>query len=155
MCGSATLAMLVSSNSINVAIVTVTATNHGLMTFLTTPHQTRSAIPRLLAKGLAELRTKATSTCDDLRGECSLGQSRNMQTMCRNTTRPPVERRGRSVFRSRQQAEPDGHHHEVGERISAHFAHHLTSVRLDSRRTNAEIERHLFVQEPCGDEQHH
>ena len=30
MCGSATLAMLVSSNSMNVASVTVTAISHGL-----------------------------------------------------------------------------------------------------------------------------
>jgi hypothetical protein len=77
-----------------------------------------------------------------------------------------IERRGRekserrttgryvSAFRGRCEAESRGHVHEVGERASFHFAHHLASVSLHRDLADAELEPDLFIQQAADNQRH-
>jgi hypothetical protein len=59
-----------------------------------------------------------------------------------------------SAFRGRCEPESRGHVHEVGERASFHFAHHLASVSLHRDLADAELKPDLFIQQAADNQRH-
>src|SRR5271169_3193391 len=61
---------------------------------------------------------------------------------------------GVSAFRRRCEAEPRGHCHQVGERVSLHLSHHPAAVCLHRDLADAELATDLFIHQ-TGDDQRH
>src|SRR5438046_7426127 len=55
----------------------------------------------------------------------------------------------------RSQAESRGHGDQLGKRVCLHFAHHLTSVRLDRYFADPKLAADLLVQQTRDDQRHH
>ena len=55
----------------------------------------------------------------------------------------------------RSQAESRGHGDQLGKRVCLHFAHHLTSVRLDRDLADPKFAADLLVQQTRDDQRHH
>src|SRR5579863_10364652 len=92
MCGSATLAMLVSSTSMNVARVTVMAMAHGL-------YRGRQGVGGAVVRGSAVVlilfEQRASPTCPD--ATCAPGSGRD-RTRCAPECAAPLSRNFRSRF---------------------------------------------------------
>lgn len=58
----------------------------------------------------------------------------------------PVRPAGKAEFR--------GYPHQVGERVSFHLLHHLTSVRLHRGLTDTQLATDLFIQQTRDDQRH-
>src|SRR5712671_2305117 len=68
--------------------------------------------------------------------------------------RPMIKRSGRVRTWHTRKAEPRGHCHQVGERVSLHLSHHLAAVCLHRDLADAELAADLLVHQ-AGDDQRH
>src|SRR5258707_13886696 len=67
----------------------------------------------------------------------------------------PMIRRSRRVrSRRTRKAKSRGHCHQIGERVSLHLSHHLTSVCLYRDLADVELATDLFVQQAGGYQGH-
>src|SRR6266481_3279207 len=67
----------------------------------------------------------------------------------------PMIRRSRRVrSRRTRKAKSRGHCHQIGERVSLHLSHHLTSVGLYRDLADVELATDLFIQQPGGYQRH-
>src|ERR1700680_3898545 len=81
------------------------------------------------------------------------GQSAVVESEMPPVPKKPMIRRSRRVrSRRTRKAESRGHCHQIGERISLHLSHHLTSVVL--YRDLADVELDLFIQQAGGYQGH-
>jgi hypothetical protein len=58
-------------------------------------------------------------------------------------------------MRTDRQSKSSGHPDQVGEGISVHLAHHLTTVRLDGDLADSQVAADLFVQSAGYDARHY
>src|SRR5438309_3179690 len=65
-----------------------------------------------------------------------------------------IRRSERVRARSTCKAESRGHCHQIGERVSLHFSHHLTSVCLYCDLADVELSIDLFIQQAGGYQRH-
>src|SRR5579864_1956139 len=68
--------------------------------------------------------------------------------------RPMIKRSGRVRARRTCKTESCGHCHQIGERVSLHLSHHLTSVCLYRDLADVELATDLFIQQ-TGNHQRH
>src|SRR5260370_36514793 len=61
---------------------------------------------------------------------------------------------GKVIARRTCKAESRGHCHQIGERVSLHLSHHLTSVGLYRDLANVELATDLFIQQAGGYQGH-
>src|SRR5258706_757019 len=65
-----------------------------------------------------------------------------------------IRRSERVRARSTCKAESRGHCHQIGERVSLHLSHHLTSVCLYCDLADVELATDLFIQQAGGYQRH-
>src|SRR6266478_2618985 len=68
--------------------------------------------------------------------------------------RPMIKRSGRVRTWHTRKAESRGHCHQIGERVSLHLSHHLTSVCLYRDLADVELATDLFIQQAGGYQGH-
>src|SRR5712675_3368503 len=68
--------------------------------------------------------------------------------------RPMIKRSGRVRTWHTRKAESRGHCHQIGERVSLHLSHHLTSVCLYCDLADVELATDLFIQQAGGYQRH-
>src|SRR5260370_34202480 len=68
--------------------------------------------------------------------------------------KPTIRRSRRVRSRRTRKAESRGHCHQIGERVSLHLSHHLTSVGLYRDLADVELATDLFIQQARGYQGH-
>src|SRR3989441_7978204 len=68
--------------------------------------------------------------------------------------KPTIRRSRRVRSRRTRKAESRGHCHQIGERVSLHLSHHLTSVGLYRDLADVELATDLFIQQAGGYQGH-